>query len=133
RITSPIEGKTGALNVHVGDQIKANDTNPMVTIRQIAPIYVAFSLSGTDLPAVREAMDGGSLDVIASPRGGETQVHQGELTFVDNQVDPATGTILLKATYENAEQVLWPGEFVDVTLVLGTKEAITVPSAAVQT
>ncbi|HWV37902.1 MAG TPA: efflux RND transporter periplasmic adaptor subunit [Vulgatibacter sp.] len=133
-IAAPIAGKTGSLNVHVGDQIKANDTLAMVSIRQIAPIYVSFSVPGDWLNEIREADEKGELEVIARPRTGAKGAHRGKLTFIDNAVDVATGTILLKGTFPNEDEALWPGQFVDVTLVVGhIPDAVVVPSAAVQT
>jgi len=132
RITAPIQGKTGSLLVHIGDQIPANG-DAMVSLRQISPIYVNFSVNGDRLAAIRSAQGNGSLEVLAAPRGSPDQVHLGELTFVDNLVDPATGMILLKGTFANEDELLWPGLFVELTLVLGMREgAVVVPSAAVQ-
>lgn len=134
RIVAPIQGKTGSLNVHVGDQIKANDTLAMVSIRQISPIYVSFSVQGDRLNEIREADEKGELEVIALPRSGQRDEHRGKLTFIDNAVDVTTGTILLKGTFPNDDEELWPGQFVDVTLVVGhLHDAVVVPSAAVQT
>ncbi|HEY0840403.1 MAG TPA: efflux RND transporter periplasmic adaptor subunit [Vulgatibacter sp.] len=134
RIAAPIPGRTGALNVHVGDQIKANDSIAMVTLRQISPIYVSFVVPGDRLNEIRAADEVGELKVAAFPRSGPRHEHIGELTFIDNAVDMATGTILLKGTFPNEDEELWPGQFVDVTLVLGTlRDAVVVPSAAVQT
>jgi len=133
-IAAPIAGKTGSLNVHVGDQIKANDTLAMVSIRQISPIYVSFSVPGDRLNEIRAADEKGELEVIALPRSGPRDEHRGALTFIDNSVDVTTGTILLKGTFPNEDEELWPGQFVDVTLVVGhLHDAVVVPSAAVQT
>lgn len=133
RIKAPVNGRTGALLVHVGDQITANASEPMVTLNQLQPIYVSFSVEGGALPAIRSANQGGNLEVIAKPRGAADEVHDGALTFIDNAVDPASGTILLKGTFPNRDEALWPGQFVDVTLVIGElRAAVVVPSSAVQ-
>jgi multidrug efflux system membrane fusion protein len=193
-ITAPIGGRTGALGVHQGDLIRANDTNPMVVINQLAPIYVTFSVPGRYLSDIRRYQALKSLSVhaqgqaalppgaqpppppvlgslqaqppqgqAASPagtnqprgaapgggRGGHAAAQAaaadaaagitaalaetGHVTFIDNTVDNTTGTIKLKATFDNADHGLWPGQFLTVTLDLTTEnDAIVVPAAAVQ-
>ncbi|HOV87179.1 MAG TPA: efflux RND transporter periplasmic adaptor subunit [Syntrophobacteraceae bacterium] len=134
-IRSPINGTMGEVKVHQGNLIKANDNdNPMVTIRQVSPIYVSFSIPERDLPAVKKYMATGKLGVTSLVPGLESDPVQGELDFVDNTVDPKTGTIQLKAVYENRDKKLWPGQFVHVVLTLATQyDAVVLPSQAVQT
>jgi multidrug efflux system membrane fusion protein len=132
-IRSPIDGRTGAITVQLGNVVKANDI-ALVTINQVAPIYVAFSVPEQDLPAVKRYKNTGELRVEASvPQGGQRPV-TGTLTFIDNQVNTQTGTILLKATFRNGDRSLWPGQFVDVVLTLTTERGrIVAPAPAVQT
>ena len=133
-IRSPVDGRTGSLMIHEGNLIKANDV-AMVVINQITPIYVNFSVPEKYLSEIKQRMAvGGKLAVAASPPGDETHPHEGVLTFVDNSVDTATGTIRLKGTFGNQDKRLWPGQFVNVKLRLASQpDAIVVPSPAVQT
>ena len=133
-IYSPIEGRTGNLKVDQGNLVKANDTNPLVVISQIRPIYVNFSIAQQLLPELKKYMDGGrKLEVDAVIPKDEGHPERGELTFVDSGVDPTTGTIQLKATFANAQKRLTPGQFVRVVLKLAeVPNAIAVPSVAVQ-
>ena len=132
-IRAPLSGRTGSLLVQQGNIIKANDV-PIVLINQITPIYVTFALPEQNLPEIKKHMIGGALKVEAVIPGDEKPPEQGILTFVDNAVDTATGTIKLKGTFENHEKRLWPGQFVDVILTLTTRpNAILVPSQAIQT
>jgi multidrug efflux system membrane fusion protein len=132
-ITAPVTGRTGYLNVKVGNLIKANDDNAMVTINQISPIDVTFSIPAQQLPAVLAHRESG-IRVLATLPGDATGAATGTLTFVDNAVDKATSTILLKATFANREERMWPGQFVDVTAILGEEpDRVVCPSAAVQT
>jgi len=134
-ISSPITGRTGSLLIHQGNLIKADDEkNPIVIIHQIQPIYVSFAVPEKHLPEIKAAMAREALPVKAVIAGEESRPVQGTLTFVDNRVDPATGTIRLKGTFKNAEKRLWPGQFVEVALGLGSQpEALVVPGRAVQT
>jgi membrane fusion protein, multidrug efflux system len=132
-IKSPIEGRTGNLTTKEGNVVKAPD-DILVSITQIHPIYVAFSVPEDDLPAIRHEAAHQSLPVKAYPPGDANNVATGELTFIDNSVDTNTGTILLKATFQNTNTVLWPGQFVQASLVLSNlSQATVVPSQAVQT
>ena len=133
-IHSPVGGRTGSLKVHPGNVVKVGETE-LVTIHQIRPIHVRFSLPEQELGEIRQHMKSGELkvDVLVS-RGVETDRLSGTLTFVDNMVDISTGTIQLKAAFQNEEGILWPGQFVDVELTLATlRDAIVVPSQTVQT
>ncbi len=132
-IVSPIDGRTGSLMVHQGNQVKANDTPVLVVIHQIRPIYVNFAVPEQHLPEIKKHMATGRLSVQAVIPQDEQHPVQGALTFVDNAVDATTGTIKLKATFPNEEKRLWPGQFVNALLVLSAQpNAVVVPSQAVQ-
>ena len=134
-IYSPISGKTGTILIDQGNMIKANDDNKsLVVIEQVHPIYVSFSVPESNLPKIIEGMKGGSLPVTALSDGSTNGPEKGRLTFVDNSVDSKTGTIRLKGTFDNPARRLWPGQFVNITLTLGSlQNVVTVPSQAVQT
>jgi multidrug efflux system membrane fusion protein len=136
-IRSPIDGRTGIINIKRGNIIAAV-TQPnaidLVTINQIIPIYVIFSVPEQNLPEIKKYMARGSLKVEALPPNDTSSGEQGVLTFIDNTVDKTTGTILLKGTFANREKKLWPGQFVNVVLTLTTEpNAIVIPSQAIQT
>jgi membrane fusion protein, multidrug efflux system len=166
-ILAPISGRTGALGVHEGDLVRANDTTPLVVINQVAPINVTFSVPGRYLPDIRRHQGQQPLKIeahiqssgtpgapqVAPPNPGGTALtgtdggstppavpaaargtnETGSVSFIDNTVDPTTGTIRMKGTFPNTDHALWPGIFVQVTLVLRTDpNAIVVPAAAVQ-
>jgi len=129
-IRSPIDGRTGNLMVHAGNLVRANDTVALVTINQIEPVYVEFKIPEAQLGQVRARA---GADVQATPQAGLTPA-TGKLTFIDNAVDPATGTISLKATFPNRDRSLWPGQYATVALTLGDRpNAVIVPAQAVQT
>ncbi|MGB7291915.1 MAG: efflux RND transporter periplasmic adaptor subunit [Thermodesulfobacteriota bacterium] len=153
-IRSPIDGRIGKLMVNRGNVVKENDT-VLAVINQIRPIYVEFSVPEQMLPAIRRSMttendlpvmasipsDNGSIPIV---RSGGTQLNasagdvkqnsaSGRLTFIDNEVDVTTGTILLKAVFSNEDEGLWPGQFVNVVLTLDTqRNAVLVPNSAIQ-
>lgn len=133
-IHAPIEGRTGNLQVNQGNLVKANDTNPLVVISQIRPVYVNFSIPQRLLPEVKKYMAGGNkLEVDALIPKDEGRPERGELTFIDSGVDPKTGTIMVGGTFQNAQERLTPGQFVNVVLRLAQEpNAIAVPSQAVQ-
>ena len=132
-IMSPIEGRTGAIQVKRGNVVKANDV-VLATINQISPINVAFSVPEQELAAIKRYRASGELQVEARTSQSGQRPAIGRLTFIDNAVNTATGTILLKATFANAEHALWPGQFVDVVLTLTTeKDRVVVPTEAIQT
>ena len=165
RIAAPMAGRTGALGIHVGDLVRANDATPLVVINQVSPIYVTFAVPGRYLGEIRRYQSQKPLVVTArgqapvapgaqapapieqtptlgrdvAPGQGATMpakpglVEHGRVTFIDNTVDPSTGTIKLKGTFQNGSQGLWPGLFVQVTLNLTDEQgAIVVPGTAVQ-
>jgi len=132
-IKAPIDARTGALLINLGNLVKANDTPFLVQLNQIAPIYVTFSIPEASLSEVRRYSAGHTLKVLAYPKSQSTNPAEGYLSFIDNGVDTQTGTVKLKGTFINKDRRLWPGEFVDVALELTVqKNAIVVPSRAVQ-
>ena len=133
-IRSPLSGKTGNLVTTAGNLIRANDTTPMVTITEAAPVYVTFSVPEQDLLRIRQYANSGDFKTEVSIPGDEANApQQGKLSLVDNTVDTTTGTIRLKATLENNDRKLYPGLFVNVVLTLGVqREAVVIPSQAVQ-
>ncbi|MEP9370688.1 efflux RND transporter periplasmic adaptor subunit [Mesorhizobium sp. KR1-2] len=128
-----LDGVTGIKQVDFGNLVRAN-TETLVIVTQIKPLYVVFPIPETDIPRVREAMSKGKLRVQAYDPADQKQIAEGHLNLVDNQVDQTTGTVRLKAEFPNTDEALWPGQFVNAHLVVETvKNGITVPSAAVQT
>jgi multidrug efflux system membrane fusion protein len=131
-IRAPIDGRSGSILVQSGNVVKSNDA-VLVTINQIAPIYLTFAVPERELPEIRRRQNAGSLVVEAEEPASGRSLGRGALTFVDNTVDRATGTITLKATFANVDRVLWPGEFVNAVLTLTTDQgAIVAPVGAVQ-
>jgi membrane fusion protein, multidrug efflux system len=130
-IRAPMDGRTGNLLVQAGNVVKSNEDSPLVVIAQVRPIYVSFSVPEQHLPAVTQYRARGSLKLEAMLDGGKRSV-VGAVTFMNNTVDASTGTIQLKATFPNADNVLWPGQFVDVALTLTSEPAVVVPTQAVQ-
>src|SRR3989441_7302857 len=133
RIRAPIAGRTGRLLVRAGNLVRANAPDPLVIINQIHPILVRFAVPEQHLPDIQR--HGRSrLPVLVSPSKTDTAFSEGLLTFVDNAVDTATGTVLLKAEFANRNNALWPGEFVNVRLQLYIEDnAVLVPAQAVMT
>jgi multidrug efflux system membrane fusion protein len=130
-IRAPMDGRTGNLLVQSGNVVKVGEDAPLVVIAQVRPIYVSFAVPEQHLSTIKTFLARGSVKVEALvDRGRRTVV--GTLTFVNNTVDPATGTIQLKATFPNGDDVLWPGQFVEVALTLTTQDAVLVPPEAVQ-
>ncbi|HEX4173296.1 MAG TPA: efflux RND transporter periplasmic adaptor subunit, partial [Acetobacteraceae bacterium] len=133
KITSPIDGVTGIRRVDIGNIVQPSTTTPIVTITQIQPISVVFTLPQKDVPETQAAMAKGSLKTTAYDQDGRTRLDQGQLLLVNNVINQSSGTAELKATFPNAKRRLWPGEFVNVQLVLATRQnAISVSSSAVQ-
>ena len=133
-IRAPIPGRTGRVGVHAGDLVKPGDSgNTLVTINQLRPVRVRFTVPQDALPAVLRGRSG-PLEVRVSAGEDSVFPHVGRLVFVDNAVDPASGTLLLKAEFDNRDEALWPGEFVRVLLKLSSDpNATVVPSVAVTT
>ena len=133
-IRSPIDGRTGNLLVNQGNIVKANETPYLVIINQISPVYVSFAVPEQNLAGIKKYLLTGKLTVEALIPNDDGKAEQGTLSFVDNTVDSATGTIRLKGVFPNQGKRLWPGQFVDVLLTLMMDlKAIVVPSQAVQT
>jgi membrane fusion protein, multidrug efflux system len=131
-IRAPIDGRTGQRLVDVGNVLQANQAVPLVNITRIKPIFVNFTVPQDVTDAIRRAQAAAPLAVMAFAADDKTQLSQGKLTLIDNQIDQATGTLRLKATFENADERLWPGEFVNVRLVIDTRvAAVTVPERAI--
>ena len=130
-IRAPIGGRAGAILVNLGNLVKANDTNPLTTLNQITPIYVAFNIPEAQLSDVRARARAGLQVQAFVPNVPQPEL--GTLSFIDNAVDQSTGTIRLMGTFRNADRKLWPGQFFNVRLVLGVDpHAIVVPASAVQ-
>ncbi|MDQ6666315.1 MAG: efflux RND transporter periplasmic adaptor subunit [Acidobacteriota bacterium] len=131
-IRSPVAGRAGNLLVHAGNLVQANGANALVVINQLTPIFVSFGAPEEFLAAVRRNSAMRKLAVAASPQDDPGHAARGLLTVIDNTVDTNTGTIRLKATFDNKERLLWPGQFVNVALTLETqKDAVVVPTEAV--
>lgn len=133
-IRSPFTGRTGSLMVYEGNLIKANADTPMVTINQIQPVNVSFGVPENELPEIKSYMAGGPLKIEAFLSKGDRNPAEGRLSFIENVVDTATGTIKLKGSFDNRDKRLWPGQFVHVVLTLTIQNnAVVVPAQAVQT
>lgn len=135
-IRSPIDGRAGSLLLQAGNLVKANDTNALVNINQLQPVYVTFSAPEQMLPEIRRYSSERPLAVTATgvvDGSNRTVSATGQLSFIDNLVDSTTGTIKLKATFPNADHALWPGQFLNVVMTLRTIDhATVVPSEAIQ-
>jgi multidrug efflux system membrane fusion protein len=130
-IRAPISGRTGSLAIQVGNLVKNNDA-ALVTINQISPIYVDFSVPEEHLSEIKQRFATGTLVVQATIPDSPSPPETGKLAFINNMVDTSTGTVLLKAIFPNSEKRLWPGQFVNVALNLEAKRSVVVPSQAVQ-
>ncbi len=132
-ITSPIDGRVGVISLKTGNAVKANDTISLVLINQMKPIYVSYSVPQRELPGIRAALNAGKVPVAAIAPNDPAGPVNGRLDVIDNQIDATTGTISLKAVFENANERLWPGEFVNVQTTLRTDpNAIVAPATAIQ-
>jgi multidrug efflux system membrane fusion protein len=134
-IRSPIDGRTGSLMLHEGNVVRSGGTSDstLLVINQVQPIYVSFTVPQQQLTAIKTYMQAGTLSVEAVPTG-EQKAERGVVTFVDNAIDAATGTVRLKASFPNTDKRLWPGQFANITLTLTVDpDVIVVPSQAVQT
>ncbi len=134
-IRSPIEGYVGRVLLQLGNMVKANDTISLVVINQVQPIYVTFAIPEQQLAEIRRHMADGPLEVkVLSSDARHNQLADGRLVFIDNAVDQSTGTIKLRAQFDNHDLMLWPGQFVNVSVKLYEQhDALVVPSLAVQT
>lgn len=133
-IASPINGVAGKVLLQVGNLVKANDVNALVVLNQVRPVYVNFAVPEQTLPQLRKYMGAGALAVEVMLAGETKPVAEGHLAFVDNAVDPSTGTIRLRGQFDNRDAALWPGQFVNVSVRLYEEsDAILVPTRALQT
>ena len=133
-IRAPLTGKTGLLQVHPGNLVRATDTTPIVTINKITPVYVSFAVPEALLSELKRYMAKGKLAVTASVPNDDGPPSRGLINFIDNAVDASTGQIKVKGTFANTDRKLWPGQFVNVDVTLSSEpNAIVVPSLAVQT
>jgi membrane fusion protein, multidrug efflux system len=130
-IRSPIDGRVGTRRVDAGNIVRATDATGIVLINQVRPISVSFALPATSLPEVRARLKQGDVAVVAEDGGGR-QLATGKLAVIDNQISAATATIAYKASFDNADEALWPGQFVNIRLLLDVRRnALTVPVTAV--
>ena len=135
RITAPVTGRVGLRQVDKGNYVQVGDANGLVVLTQIQPISVLFTIPEDSLPAVRKRMAGGAtLEVTALDRSQKVELGTGKLATTDNQIDLTTGTVKLRAVFDNTDQSLFPNQFVNVRLLVDTvKDAIVIPVAAIQT
>ena len=130
-IRAPIDGRTGQRTVDAGNLVQASQGTPLVTIAQLRPAFVSFTVPQEQLDAIRRNQAEHALEVVAYGGDDKTVLSHGTLTLIDNQVDTATGTVHLKATFDNADERLWPGGLVNARLILSTRhDAVTVPAEA---
>jgi multidrug efflux system membrane fusion protein len=133
RITSPIDGRTGIRLVDPGNIVHAAATTGIVVVTQMQPISVIFTLPEEELAAVNTALSAGPVTVTTVSRDGGTELDRGTLALVDNQIDQTTGTARLKATFSNAHNTLWPGQYVNARVLVRTEHGVlTLPTTAVQ-
>jgi RND family efflux transporter MFP subunit len=131
KIRAPISGRISAANVKVGNFVRPADTAPLATINQIKPVYVTFGLPQRQLPDLRKALAAETASVEAFIPG-DSRAAQGQVTMIENTVDPATGMVLVRATMDNNDELLWPGTLVNTQVTLRNEKAVVVPSPAVQ-
>ena len=132
RIRSPIDGRAGTRLVDAGNMVRATDSTGIVTINQLNPIFVNFSLPADSLPQIRAKLKDGDVKVIAQDRNG-SDLTTGKLAVIDNQINPATGTITYKAAFDNKDEVLWPGQFVTARVEIDIRHnVVAIPVTAVQ-
>jgi multidrug efflux system membrane fusion protein len=130
-VTAPIDGRISAAAVKVGNFVRQADTSPMATINQMAPVYVSFTVPQKVLPEIRQALRAETATIDAVIPGDQKHA-DGQVTMIENTVDPATGMVTIRATMPNKDEILWPGTLVTAELTLRTEEAVVVPSNAVQ-
>jgi multidrug efflux system membrane fusion protein len=133
KLTAPIDGVTGIRQVDVGNIIHPTDANGLVDLTQIQPISLIFSLPQTDFVEIQQQMAKGSLTVLAYSQDDKTELDEGKLDLIDNQIVQTTGTIRLRASFPNAKHMLWPGELINARLLLDTRQnGLTIAASAVQ-
>ena len=132
-IRSPIDGRLGARLVDAGNMVRATDAAGLVTISQLKPIFTSFTVAEENAHKIRERQAEAPLEVLVYGDDNKTLLASGKLTLIDNAIDPTTGTIRLKASFANADERLWPGEFVNVRVILNVRNGVpTVPAQTVQ-
>ena len=132
-IVAPFDGRVGLRNIDPGTFVRAAEATPIMPVAQLRPIAVTFAVPQDNLPAIQRALAAGKPRVAAFASDNATELDKGEVLTVDNAIDASTGTIKIKAVFPNAVYALWPGQFVNMRLAVGTEAAaLTVPSAAVQ-
>ena len=132
-IRSPIDGRLGARLVDAGNMVRATDATGLVTISQLKPIFTSFTVAEENAHKIRERQAEAPLEVLVYGDDNKTLLASGKLTLIDNAIDPTTGTIRLKASFANADERLWPGEFVNVRVILNVRKGVpTVPAQTVQ-
>jgi membrane fusion protein, multidrug efflux system len=132
-IRAPIDGRLGTIAFKLGNTVRSGDAAPLVTLNQLQPIYVAFSVAERYLAELQKAMAAGPLPVTAAIPGHQGEPQQGQVTYLENAIDSESGTLSVKATFANPNEALWPGQFVNVVARLRVEpDALVVPSAAVQ-
>ncbi len=131
RIVAPISGRVSAANVKIGNFVRPADTAPLVTINQMAPVYVSFSVPQRLLPDIRKALAAESATVESAVQGDPRKA-SGAVTMIENAVDATTGMVIVRATMPNSDELLWPGTLVTTQLTLRVEDAVTVPTTAVQ-
>jgi RND family efflux transporter MFP subunit len=130
-VTAPIDGRISAAAVKVGNFVRQADTAPMATINQMAPVYVSFTVPQKNLPDIRQAITAETATVKAKVPGEEKRA-SGQVTMIENTVDPTTGMATIRATMPNTDELLWPGTLVTAEMTLREEEAVVVPNEAVQ-
>jgi len=134
RITAPVSGRIGRALLQTGNAVKANDVTALAVVNAVSPAYVSFPVPEQRLADVRARLALGALPVAATLAGGTGSIDDGRLTFVDNSVDSATGTVRLRATFANRNEALWPGQFARISVTLREDpEAVVTPAESVQT
>jgi membrane fusion protein, multidrug efflux system len=132
-ITAPFDGRVGLREIDPGSFIRSAEVTALLPVSQLRPIAVTFTLPQDNLPAIQKSMAAGKLPVLAVTSDDKTELDRGTLLTIDNAIDPATGTIKLKAIFPNDKYQMWPGQFVNARLLIGTdKGVLTVPSSAVR-
>ena len=132
-IVSPFDGRVGLRNVDPGNVVRSSEATPILSVTQVQPITVTFTLPQDTLPAITKAMQAAALEVVVHGSDDKTLLDNGKLLTIDNTIDSTTGTIKLKATFANARRTLWPGQFVNARLLLGVEnDVIAVSGSAVQ-
>ena len=132
-IRSPIDGRTGARLVDIGNLVHAADNTALVTITQLRPIFVSFTVPQSELETIRQSLNAGAVTAEAYSENSDKKLADGQLSLIDNTIDQATGTIHLKARFANDKEALWPGAFVVMRLIVGEeKNAVVVPDRAIE-